>query len=163
MADRTIGVVIDGATGRLGTTQHLRALLDIRREGGLPLKNDNRLMPEPLLLGRNGDKLAAQADKSGGLRWSLDRGACLADPAIDIYFDATATGGRPDRARAAFAADKHVYLEKPIADNLADALSLARAAERAGRKGGVVDVELVLPGLKELLKLSEADFFGRMR
>src|SRR5207302_10778765 len=81
MADRTIGVVIDGATGRLGTTQHLRALLDIRREGGLSLKNGDLLMPEPLLLGRNRDKLAALADKSGGLRWSIDRDACLADPA----------------------------------------------------------------------------------
>src|SRR5436190_10074334 len=162
MADRKIGVVIDGATGRLGTTQHLRALLDIRREGGLPLKNDNRLMPEPLLLGRNGDKLAAQADKSGGLRWSLDRGACLADPAIDIYFDATATGGRPDRARAAFAAGKHVYLEKPIAENLEDALSLARAAEHAGRKGGVVQDKLFLPGLKKLRTLYDTEFFGRV-
>src|SRR5207302_890133 len=159
---RTIGVVIDGATGRLGTTQHLRALLDIRREGGLSLKNGDRLIPEPLLLGRNRDKLAALADKSGGLRWSIDRDACLADPAIDIYFDATATGGRPDRARAAFAAGKHVYLEKPIAENLEDALSLARAAERAGRKGGVVQDKLFLPGLKKLRKLYEANFFGRV-
>jgi len=162
MADRKIGVVIDGATGRLGTTQHLRALLDIRREGGLSLKNGDRLMPEPLLLGRNRDKLAALADKSGGLRWSIDRDACLADPAIDIYFDATATGGRPDRARAAFAAGKHVYLEKPIAENLEDALALARAAQDAGRKGGVVQDKLFLPGLKKLRKLYDSNFFGRV-
>ena len=162
MADRKIGVVIDGATGRLGTTQHLRALLDIRREGGLPLKNGDRLIPEPMLLGRNAEKLAALAEKSGGLRWSSDRDACLADPAIDIYFDATATGGRPDRARAAFAAKKHVYLEKPIAENLEDALALARAAEGAGRKGGVVQDKLFLPGLKKLRKLYDAGFFGRV-
>src|SRR5205814_8758533 len=108
MADRKIGVVIDGATGRLGTTQHLRALLDIRREGGLSLKNGDRLIPEPLLLGRNRDKLAALADKSGGLRWSIDRGACLADPALEIYFDATATGRRPGRALAGVAAGEPV-------------------------------------------------------
>ena len=162
MANRKIGVVIDGATGRLGTTQHLRALLDIRREGGLPLKNGDRLIPEPMLLGRNAEKLAALAEKSGGLRWSSDRDACLADPAIDIYFDATATGGRPDRARAAFAAKKHVYLEKPIAENLEDALALARAAEGAGRKGGVVQDKLFLPGLKKLRKLYDAGFFGRV-
>src|SRR5438045_1393602 len=162
MATRTIGIVIDGATGRLGTTQHLRALLDIRREGGLPLHNGDRLMPEPLLLGRSAEKLAALAQKSGGLRWSTDRDACLADPAIDIYFDATATGGRPDRARAAFAAKKHVYLEKPVAENLEDALPLARAAERAGKKGGVVQDKLFLPGLKKLRKLYEANFFGRV-
>src|SRR5438105_3773319 len=162
MPEQKIGIVIDGATGRLGTTQHLRALLDIRRGGGLPLKSGDRLVPEPVLLGRNPEKLAALAEKSGGLRWSTDRDACLADPAIDIYFDATATGGRPERARAAFAAKKHVYLEKPIAENLEDALSLARAAERAGRKGGVVQDKLFLPGLKKLRKLYEAEFFGRV-
>jgi predicted dehydrogenase len=162
MATRTIGIAIDGATGRLGTTQHLRALLAMRGEGGLPLGNGDRLMPEPVLLGRNAEKLAALAEMSGGLKWSTDRDACLADPAVDMYFDATATGGRPDRARTAFAAGKHVYLEKPIAENLEDALSLARAAERAGRKGGVVQDKLFLPGLKKLRKLYEANFFGRV-
>jgi predicted dehydrogenase len=162
MPTRTIGIVIDGATGRLGTTQHLRALLAIRSEGGLPLKNGDRLMPQPVLLGRNPEKLAALADKSGGLKWSTDRDACLADPATDIYFDATATGGRPERGRRAFDAGKHVYLEKPIAENLEGALSLARAAETAGRKGGVVQDKLFLPGLKKLRKLYEANFFGRV-
>jgi predicted dehydrogenase len=162
MSNRTLGIAVDGATGRLGTTQHLRALLEMRREGGLPLATGDRLMPEPVLLGRDPAKLAALAEKSGGLRWSTDRDTCLADPAIDIYFDASATGGRPDRARAAFAAGKHVYLEKPIAANLDDALSLARAADRAGRKGGVVQDKLFLPGLKKLRKLYEAKFFGRV-
>ena len=162
MSSRRIGIAIDGATGRLGTTQHLRALFDIRREGGLPLSNGDRLVPEPTLLGRNPEKLAALAENSGGLKWSTDRDACLADAAVDIYFDAAATGGRPERARAAFAAGKHVYLEKPIAGNLEDALSLARAAARAGKKGGVVQDKLFLPGLKKLRKLYEANFFGRV-
>src|SRR6202047_5078923 len=162
MAIQTLGIVIDGATGRLGSTQHLKALLAIRGEGGLSLAGGDRLMAEPVLLGRNPEKLAALAERSGGLRWSTDRDACLADPAIEIYFDATATGGRPERARAAFAAGQHGYLEKPIAENLEDALSLARAAERAGRKGGVVQDKLFLPGLKKLRKLYEANFFGRV-
>ena len=87
MPTRTIGIVIDGATGRLGTTQHLRALLAIRGEGGR-LANGERLMPEPLLLGRDPQKLEALAEQSGGLRWSLERDACLADPGTEIYFDA---------------------------------------------------------------------------
>src|SRR5438552_3940003 len=162
MPIRKIGILVDGATGRLGSTQHLKALLAIRGEGGLPLANADRLMPEPVLLGRNPEKLAALAERSGGLRWSTDGDACRADPAIELYFDATATGGRPERARAAFAAKKHVYLEKPIAENLEDALSLARAAERAGKKGGVVQDKLFLPGLKKLRKLYGSGFFGRV-
>src|SRR5580765_2044253 len=128
MATRTIGIAVDGATGRLGTTQHLRALLAMRSEGGLALANGDRLMPVPVLLGRNSERLAALAERSGGLKWSTDRDAALADPAVEIYFDAGLTGGRPERARAAFAAGKHVYLEKPVAQTLDDALSLARAA-----------------------------------
>src|SRR5260370_41083040 len=98
MATRSIGIAVDGATGRLGTTQHLRALLAIRGEGGLALANGDRLIPEPVLLGRNAEKLAALALRSGGLKWSTERDACLADPAISLYFDASATGGRPARA-----------------------------------------------------------------
>ena len=162
MSIRTIGVVIDGATGRLGTTQHLKALLAIRGEGGLALKNGDLLMPEPVLLGRDAEKLATLALRSGGLKWSVERDSCLADPAIEIYFDASVTGGRPERARSAFAAGKHVYLEKPIAASLEDALSLARAGENAGRKGGVVQDKLFLPGLKKLRKLYDAKFFGRI-
>ncbi|MGE0258542.1 MAG: Gfo/Idh/MocA family protein [Alphaproteobacteria bacterium] len=162
MTTRTIGIAIDGATGRLGTTQHLRALIDLRGEGGLPLANGDRLMPEPLLLGRDRAKLAALAERSGGLKWSTERDAALADPAIDIYFDASATGGRPDRVLAALAAGKHVYVEKPVAENLEAALGLARAAERAGRKGGVVQDKLFLPGLKKLRRLYDANYFGRV-
>jgi predicted dehydrogenase len=161
MGNRTIGVLIEGATGRLGTTQHLRSLMAIRSEGGLPAANGDRLVPEPVLLGRNPAKLAALAEANGGLRWSTDRDACLADPDIAIYFDASATGGRRARIGAALGAGKHVYVEKPLAESLADALDLARRAERAGLKNGVVQDKLFLPGLTKLRKLYEADFFGR--
>lgn len=162
MAIRNIGIVIDGATGRLGTTQHLKALLAIRAEGGLPLTDGERLMPEPLLLGRNPQKLAGLAERSGGLRWSVDRDAVLADPDIAIYFDANATGERVGRLRAAIMAGKHVYSEKPVAENLEEALVLVRAAAQAGVRNGVVQDKLFLPGLKKLRKLYEADYFGRV-
>jgi predicted dehydrogenase len=162
MTTRNIGIAIDGATGRLGTTQHLRSLMAIRSEGGLVLADGARLVPEPVLLGRNPAKLASLAAANGDLKWSTDRGACLADPGIAIYFDANATGGRPARAGAALAAGKHVYLEKPIAETLHDALDLARCAKRAGVKNGVVQDELFLPGLTKLRKHYDADFFGRI-
>jgi predicted dehydrogenase len=162
MTTRTIGIVVEGATGRLGTTQHLRSLMAIRGEGGLVLGNGERLVPQPLLLGRNPEKLAALAAAEGGLKWSTDRDACLADPDIAIYFDATATGGRPQRAAAAIAAGKHVYLEKPIAGTLDEALDLAHAAHAAGLKSGVVQDKLFLPGLRKMKKLYDSGFFGRV-
>jgi predicted dehydrogenase len=162
MGERTIGIAIEGATGRLGTTQHLRSLMAIRSEGGLALANGDRLVPEPVLLGRNAARLAALAAANGGLKWRSARDACLADPDIAIYFDASATGGRPARAAAALDAGKHVYVEKPLAETLADALDLARRAERASLKNGVVQDKLFLPGLTKLRKLYEADFFGRV-
>ena len=162
MTARSIVIVIDGATGRLGTTQHLRALMAIRAEGGLPLADGDRLLPEPVLLGRNPQKLAALAAAHGGLKWSTERHACLDDPGIAIYFDASATGGRPERAAAAIDAGKHVYLEKPIAETLPEALALARQAQRTGLKHGVVQDKLFLLGLRKLKKLYDADFFGRV-
>ena len=162
MTARAIGIVIEGATGRLGTTQHLRALMAIRAEGGLPLANGDRLMPAPVLLGRNPQKLAALAAAHGGLKWSTERDACLGDPDTAIYFDASATGGRPERAAAAIDAGKHVFLEKPIAETLPEALSLARRAQHAGLRHGVVQDKLFLPGLRKLKKLYDTDFFGRV-
>jgi predicted dehydrogenase len=162
MSTRTIGILLDGATGRLGNTQHLKALMAIRGEGGLPLTGGDRLVPEPVLLGRNPEKLARLAAAQGGLKWSIDRDASLADPAVAIYFDANLTGGRTARAGAAIAAGKHVYLEKPVAESLEDALALAREVGRAGLKGGVVQDKLALPGLVKLRKLFETGFFGRV-
>src|SRR5712672_3389559 len=162
MGERTIGVLIEGATGRLGRTQHLRSLMAIRNEGGLQLANGDRFLPDPVLLGRNAAKLAALATANGGLKWSTDRDACLADPQIAIYFDASATGGRPTRAAAALDSGKHVYVEKPLSETLADGLDLANRAERTGLKNGVVQDKLFLPGLTKLRKLYEADFFGRV-
>ncbi len=162
MGTRPIGIVIEGATGRLGTTQHLRSLMAIRAEGGLPLANGDRLIPVPVLLGRNPERLAALAEAQGGLKWSTERDTILADPDIAIYFDASSTGGRPERAGTAIDAGKHVYLEKPIAETLPVALSLARQAQRAGLKNGVVQDKLFLPGLRKLRKLYDADFFGRV-
>ena len=162
MATRAIGIVIEGATGRLGTTQHLRSLMAIRNQGGLALTNGDRLVPEPVLLGRDPAKLATLAAANGGLKWSTGRDTCFADPGIAIYFDASATGGRAARTSAAIDAGKHIYVEKPIAENLPEALALARRAQRAGLKNGVVQDKLFLPGLHKLRKLYDAEFFGRV-
>src|SRR6476660_8339340 len=113
MATRTLRVAMEGVAGRLGANQHLiRSVLAIRNEGGLALRGGDRLIPEPVLVGRNPQKLAALAAAHGSLEWSADTAATLADKTIDIYFDSSATGGRIERALHAVAARKHIYLEK---------------------------------------------------
>jgi predicted dehydrogenase len=163
MATRTLRVAMDGVTGRLGTNQHLiRSVLAIRNEGGLLLRNGDRLLPEPVLLGRNPDKLAALAAAHGHLPWSADTAATLADPTIDIYFDVAATGGRLERALRAIAAGKHIYLEKPIAASSAEAMQIVRAAQAAGVKAAAVQDKVYLPGFAKLHKVRDSGFFGRI-
>ena len=131
MSTKHIQIIIEGATGRLGNSQHLKGVLAIRKEGGLLLRDGSRLIPEPILLGRNPDKLAALAALHG-IAWSTDRDACYSDPKNQVYFDASVTAGRHARASAAIQAGKHVYLEKPIAENFEEAMALVRLAESSG-------------------------------
>jgi predicted dehydrogenase len=163
MAIRTLRIAMDGVTGRLGTNQHLvRSVLAIRHEGGLPLSNGDRLMPVPVLLGRNPDKLAPLAAAHGGLEWSADTAATLADRSIDIYFDAAATAGRMERALRAIAAGKHIYLEKPIAQSSEEAMKIVRGAQQAGVKAAAVQDKIYLPGFHKLRKVRDSGFFGRI-
>src|SRR5882757_1061806 len=94
MATQTIGIIVNGATGRIGSTQHLaNALVPIIAEDGLALGGD-RLMPRLLLVGRDADRLAAVARMHGIADWSTDLDAALSDAAYAIFFDAAATQQR---------------------------------------------------------------------
>jgi predicted dehydrogenase len=162
MTERRLGIILNGATGRLAQHQHLRALMTLRREGGLPLKDGTRLVPDPILVGRSEPKLSAIAEANGGLRWTTDFDAALADKGNEIFFDAAATGGRRARVKRAIAAGKHIYVEKPVATSLEGAMELVRSAEAAGLKNGVVQDKLFLPGLKKLRAVRDSGFFGRV-
>jgi predicted dehydrogenase len=160
---RTVGIVMNGVTGRMGRNQHLeRSILAIRRQGGLDLGDGTVLWPEPTLVGRHEGRLRALAEAVGIERWTVDLAGALADPAHEIYFDAQITSARVPAVRAAIAAGKHVYCEKPSAETLADALDLARRAEAAGVKGGVVQDKLFLPGLLKLKRVIDAGALGRI-
>ena len=139
MAQQRIGIIMNGVTGRMGTNQHLaRSIVAIRKQGGIALPNGDMLYPDPILVGRNAQKLQALAQTYQIERWSTDLDACLANPDDTIYFDAQTTSHRADCLRQAIAAGKHIYCEKPVADNLAITLEIARLAEAAGIKHGVV-------------------------
>ncbi|MFC0601031.1 Gfo/Idh/MocA family protein [Streptomyces palmae] len=166
MTRRTMRIAVNGATGRMGYRQHLvNSLLAIRADGGLDLGDGDVLWPEPLLLGRRAPALRAIAERHGldpVADVATDLDAVLADDSVDVYFDAQTTAARPDALAKAIAAGKHVYAEKPVAPDLAGALALARQAEAAGVRHGVVQDKLFLPGLRTLKRLVDSGFFGRI-
>jgi predicted dehydrogenase len=162
MATQTIGIIVNGATGRIGSTQHLaNALIPIIAEGGLAV-GDDRLLPRLLLVGRDRDRVAAVARAHNVAKWSTDLDAALADPAYAIFFDAAATQQRVAVLERAIAAGKHVYSEKPVAPTAAQGLALLRAAEQRGLRHGAVEDKVHLPGLQKLAALVDAGELGRI-
>src|ERR1700704_1970718 len=114
MATYTIGIILNGATGRICSTQHVaNALAPIRAEGGLAA-GDDRIVPRLMLAGRNAEKLAAVA-KSYGAEWTTAPDKALADPAFTVFFDAAATSQRQSVLEKAVTTGKHIYSEKPVA------------------------------------------------
>ena len=163
MSEKRIGIIMHGVTGRMGTNQHLvRSILEIRKQGGVYLENGTRLMPDPILVGRNAEKVENLARAHGIDRWTTDLGRALEDPRDEIFFDAASTQLRPQFLQRAIAAGKHVYCEKPVATTLADALDLYRTAQQAGVKHGVVQDKLWVPGVRKLKLLVDSGFFGRI-
>ncbi|HKN96011.1 MAG TPA: Gfo/Idh/MocA family oxidoreductase [Pseudonocardiaceae bacterium] len=158
-----LSVAVHGVTGRMGYHQHLvRSLLAIREQGGAPLPGGDRVTVRPVLVGRDAGRLREIAHRHDVADWTTDRDAVLADPKIDVFFDAALTDGRAALLRAAIAAGKHVYTEKPVAATLADAVAVARAARDRGIVHGVVQDKLFLPGVRKLRRLVESGFFGRI-
>ena len=163
MGDRVLGIAMNGVTGRMGYRQHLtRSVLAIRKDGGVELPDGSRIIPEPVLVGRSAQKLRAIAERHGIERWSTDLDTVLSDDSISVYFDAQITHAREAAVRSAINAGKHVYVEKPIADNFSAAIELAKLARDAGVKNGVVQDKLFLPGLLKLRRLIDSGFFGRI-
>jgi predicted dehydrogenase len=165
MSSQTVhstGIIMNGVTGRMGLNQHLRRSIEkIISQGGVKA-GDEIIMPRPVLVGRNAMKLEAISAECGGLPWTTDLASVLSDPAYSIYFDAQTTDRRAACVRQAIAAGKHIYCEKPVADNLAEALDLYRQAESAGVKHGVVQDKLWLPGMLKLKTLRDTGFFGKI-
>jgi predicted dehydrogenase len=163
MAQHRLGLIMNGVTGRMGMNQHLiRSIVAIRAQGGVALANGDRVVPDPILVGRDKGKLEALAKAHGIARVTTDLDAALKNPDDTVFFDAATTQLRAQLLRKAMAAGKHIYCEKPVAENLADALDLVRVANKAGIKHGVVQDKLFLPGLLKLRLLVESGFFGRL-
>jgi predicted dehydrogenase len=158
-----VGIIMNGVTGRMGMNQHLmRSIVAIMRQGGVAVNEWERIMPDPVLVGRNPAKLESLAAQAGNLRWTTDLEEALADTNNSVYFDAQTTTLRAPSVKRAIIAGKHVYCEKPIAITTNEALEMYALAQRAGVKHGVVQDKLWLPGLLKLKLLKDTGFFGRI-
>jgi predicted dehydrogenase len=159
----SVGIIMNGVTGRMGLNQHLRrSIYAIMQQGGLKLSDTEVIMPRPLLVGRNAIKLENISRECGGIPWTTNLEEALANPEYSVYFDSQTTDRRVDAVSAAIAAGKHIYCEKPIADKTEVALDLFRQAKAAGVKHGVVQDKLWLPGIMKLKHLNDLGFFGRI-
>jgi predicted dehydrogenase len=163
MAQRTIRVIMNGVTGRMGYRQHLvRSVLAIRADGGLALPDGDRVTVEPILVGRNADKLAALAAEHDVADFTTNLDEALSDASASVYFDAQVTSERKKSILKAIGTGKHIYTEKPIAESVEEGVELVKAAQDGGVINGVVHDKLYLPGLLKLKRLIDAGFFGRL-
>lgn len=163
MTEQRLGIIMNGVTGRMGTNQHLiRSILAIQAQGGVELANGDNIMPDPILVGRNAEKVGALAKTHNVERWTTDLDGALANPDDRLFFDAASTNLRTDLLIKAMDQGKDVYCEKPIAETLDDAMRVVRHAAKTGAKNGVVHDKLSLPGLLKLAHLIEEGFFGRI-
>lgn len=154
---------MNGVTGRMGLNQHLvRSVLAIRNQGGVLLRDGSQLIPDPILVGRNAEKLAKIASENAVTRWTTDLGEALANPDDQVYFDAQLTSLRAAAVEKAIAAGKHIYCEKPLAADSAIALRLFARAREAGVKHGIVQDKLFLPGIRKLKRVIDSGFLGRI-
>jgi len=163
MSRRTVGIAMNGVTGRMGMNQHLiRSIVAIRERGGVRCADGTVIWPEPVLVGRRADELERLAREYGIARWTTDLDAAIADPECEVVFDAATTSARPGLLEKAVRAGKHVYCEKPLAPTLEEALHIARLAREHGVKNGIVHDKLFLPGFLKLRRLVDSGFFGRI-
>ncbi|MGD9942953.1 MAG: Gfo/Idh/MocA family protein [Burkholderiaceae bacterium] len=162
MADVRLGIILHGATGRIGTAQHLGNALDTLRRTTYRAGDGRSVELDPILVGRDAGRLAEVAAAHGIARWTTDLGRALQDPNDSIFFDCAATPLRSGLVRQAIAAGKHVFCEKPLAERGEDALALARLAREHGVRHGVVMSNVWLPGMQKLERLVRSGFFGQV-
>jgi predicted dehydrogenase len=163
MKQHTVGIIMNGVTGRMGANQHLlRSIAEIIKQGGVAIGPGETIMPDPILIGRNENKLKKLCAITGITKMSTDLDEALNDPNNTIYFDAQTTGRRADAVKKAVKAGKHIYCEKPIAVSTEVALELYDLCTKAGLKNGVVQDKLWLPGIIKLKRLIQQGFFGEI-
>src|SRR5271157_5804807 len=105
--NHSVGIIMNGVTGRMGLNQHLRRSISaIMKQGGVRISEAERIVPRPLLVGRSVAKLEAISKEFGGLPYTTQLDDALADRQYSIYFDAKTTAQRFESVSKAIAAGK---------------------------------------------------------
>jgi predicted dehydrogenase len=153
-----------GVTGRMGMNQHLiRSILAIRQQGGVALKDGSRVMPDPILVGRNAEKVEALAKAHGVARWSADLSAALANRDDTVFFDAGTTQMRPGLLeQASQGRQAHLLREADRDEPRAGAASLQAREGNPGSRTASCRTSCSCPGMLKLQALRDSGFFGRM-
>ena len=163
MAEHRLGIIMHGITGRMGLNQHLiRSIAGIIKEGGVSLSNGDKVMPDPLLLGRDLKKLSQVANENSIKRFTDDYQAAFKSSEDTLFFDAGSTQMRPSLLLQAIEANKNIYCEKPLGLKLDDAIAICTAAKKRGLKTGIVQDKLFLPGLLKLRTLIDSGSLGKI-
>jgi predicted dehydrogenase len=104
---------------------------------------------------------AAKVAESVGAALTLELDDVLRDPQVDVVDICLPTPLHREASERAFAADKHVFLEKPIALTREDADAIVAAADRSGRLFMVGLVLRFWPEYVELAGRVEAGALGQ--
>jgi len=96
------------------------------------------------------------------IRTSTDHREVLLDPRVDAVCIVTPVGTHRTLAEEAFAAGKHVFVEKPLAGTVSDAEAIVRAATHASRTLMVGHTFVYNPAVVEVKRILAADGVGRV-
>ncbi len=112
---------------------------------------------------RNADKLIDYAKRHGVPMTFFNAKELIESDKIDALYIATPPDVREDYAMQAMQLGKPVYLEKPMALNLAACIRLRDASERLGVKLSVAHYRRNLPLFMEVKKILEQDVIGEVK
>ena len=146
MAVRTIKVIMNGVTGRMGYRQHLvRSILPIRDDGAWWSATTGSRSCR-CWSAATPTSWPSWPSCTGSSEWTTDLDAALADPEATIYFDAQVTSERTGAILAAIEAGKHIFTEKPIAESVPDGQKLVAARSRPASSPASCTTSSICPG-----------------
>ncbi|WP_341224387.1 Gfo/Idh/MocA family oxidoreductase [uncultured Arcticibacterium sp.] len=112
---------------------------------------------------RTGAKAKDFAERHGVPKWYDDAEKLINDPEINAIYVATPPNGHAPYAAMAAAAGKPVYVEKPMARNHAECLSMIETCKKAGVPLFVAYYRRALPNFLKIKELVDSGSIGTIR